>query len=838
MPGRGFRASRSAEPRRLHARRGGRAAAWRATRRSPATATRVCRERRARQPRCSPRSRRRRCSPTASLSVAAIALALLVALPARAEGAPARSTSWARSSRPSGSRVLTPLLAAEGSHYLWEGPTVPVLGPLALTGEELEAGLLVGAAPRRGRARLRRLRAAARPRPARAGGRLRAPLGARRSRSPRGSCRRSSATPAGCSRPCAGAGSRSQASRGHARLLSPLLAGSLERGLNLAEAMEARGYGRPGRDPRAAPARPLRPAGARRWPRRSCWRGRCGSSDRRARSPSRIRTRSPPCGTCRSTIEPGEAVLVLGPSGSGKSTLLRALAGLVPHFHGGRFAGRVEVLGRDTRRTRPAELAGGVATLFQDPEDQVVMAARRARGRVRAREPRRAAARDRRPRRATRSTAVGAGAPRRARRPTSSRAASCSASARRRRSRCGRELLLLDEPTSQLDPDGARRAARRARSSSGAAVVVSEHRPERLLDAVDRVLFLEGGRRRCSTRPPARRAPGSRASGRPGSSRRRSRPSTEAGRAGRRARARCRSRTASEPRVDGVDLELRRGEVVALTGPERLRQDDAREARGRAARAGGGSRSPLRPGGVPLAGSRPLPHARPRRRRGRARDRRRPRPGARVARRSSGLAGLEAPAPARPLERRARAARAGGGPRRRARPARPRRADARRRSRAQGRAGRAPAGGSRRAAPRSSSRTTKTSPPRVADRTVSLGRSRRDPNASNSLLLARRAPGARMATRVPAARGQVTLCYLLSVAAATAFGAAVWTALEPDAGRALAAARRGRAARGRLRVARDRARARRRRSRSIATLAGAAAARARAVRRPCPESSR
>ena len=35
-------------------------------------------------------------------------------------------------------------------------------------------------------------------------------------------------------------------------------------------------------------------------------------------------------------FEPGEIVLLLGPSGSGKSTLLRALAGLVPHFHGGR----------------------------------------------------------------------------------------------------------------------------------------------------------------------------------------------------------------------------------------------------------------------------------------------------------------------------------------------------------------------------------------------------------------------------------------------------------------------------------------------------------------------
>ena len=52
----------------------------------------------------------------------------------------------------------------------------------------------------------------------------------------------------------------------------------------------------------------------------------------------------------------GEFFCLLGGSGSGKSTLLRAAAGLVPHFHGGTFAGRLRCDGLDTREHGPADL--------------------------------------------------------------------------------------------------------------------------------------------------------------------------------------------------------------------------------------------------------------------------------------------------------------------------------------------------------------------------------------------------------------------------------------------------------------------------------------------------
>jgi energy-coupling factor transporter ATP-binding protein EcfA2 len=191
------------------------------------------------------------------------------------------------------------------------------------------------------------------------------------------------------------------------------------------------------------------------------------------------------------SLRPGEVVALLGPSGSGKSTLVRALAGLVPHFHGGTFEGRVTVAGLDTRNARPAELAGTVATVFQDPEDQVVMT--RAENEVAfGLENLGVPPEEIWPRVEEALEAVGA--PHLWGRRTIELSGGelqrvCLASALAVRP----QLLLLDEPTSQLDTDGAVRFLDSV-ARLGGTVVLSEQRVARALSLADRVLFVEEGR--------------------------------------------------------------------------------------------------------------------------------------------------------------------------------------------------------------------------------------------------------------------------------------------------------------------------------------------------------
>lgn len=149
--------------------------------------------------------------------------------------------------------VFSPLVARYGGVVYWDGPSIPVIGRLDVTSEEVSEALFQG------------LRLAAvglafaayallldQDRLLLAGGRLR--------RSVLAVALATRLVPtlerdaAGFVEALRGRGVAVEGLRGRARLLSPLVAGSLERSLNLAESMEARGFGRPGRTRAPSPA--------------------------------------------------------------------------------------------------------------------------------------------------------------------------------------------------------------------------------------------------------------------------------------------------------------------------------------------------------------------------------------------------------------------------------------------------------------------------------------------------------------------------------------------------------------------------------------------------------
>lgn len=194
------------------------------------------------------------------------------------------------------------------------------------------------------------------------------------------------------------------------------------------------------------------------------------------------------------TIEPGELVVLCGLSGSGKTTLLRAAAGLVPHFHGGEVAGELEVAGLDVRGHGPAELAAAVGFVAQEPETQVVSTTVAAELELplelRGVPPGARA-------RAVEEVALALGIAELAERTTDSlsggelqRVALAAALA------TNPALVLLDEPTSQLDPvagDELIGLLRRLNEEWGVAILLAEHRLGRCLGAADRVVAMDAG---------------------------------------------------------------------------------------------------------------------------------------------------------------------------------------------------------------------------------------------------------------------------------------------------------------------------------------------------------
>jgi energy-coupling factor transport system ATP-binding protein len=193
-------------------------------------------------------------------------------------------------------------------------------------------------------------------------------------------------------------------------------------------------------------------------------------------------------------IGDGEFVLVTGPSGCGKSSLCRCLNGLIPHYYGGRIRGQIEVCGLNVLKHSTREMASRVGMVFQDPENQLVatdVEREVAFGLENLGFPRDVMAKR------VEEALDAVGIPGIRLRQTSDlsggekqKVAIASVLA------LHPDVLVLDEPTSELDPKGAEDVLsiiQRLNDELGITVVLIEHRLDRVVHLVDRMIVLRDG---------------------------------------------------------------------------------------------------------------------------------------------------------------------------------------------------------------------------------------------------------------------------------------------------------------------------------------------------------
>lgn len=215
-------------------------------------------------------------------------------------------------------------------------------------------------------------------------------------------------------------------------------------------------------------------------------------------------------------VNAGEFVLLAGESGCGKSTLMRCLNGLIPHLSGGIIQGQVRVNGLDTLSMGPQQMSQHVGFVFQSPEAQAVL------DRV---EPEIAFGLESSPefqKKGKENKEDEA----RIQQMMQARVAEVMAllnlthlRERPLRTLSGGErqkvalasalvlqpsLLVLDEPTSQLDPEAAADLMDTLitlNQKHGYTIILAEHRLERVWSAMTRVVYLENGRLTLDTSP-------------------------------------------------------------------------------------------------------------------------------------------------------------------------------------------------------------------------------------------------------------------------------------------------------------------------------------------------
>ncbi len=191
----------------------------------------------------------------------------------------------------------------------------------------------------------------------------------------------------------------------------------------------------------------------------------------------------------------GECLALLGPTGAGKSTLCLTLNGVIPQLVGGTFRGEVRVAGRSTRETAPGELSQTVGLVFQDPESQFFTMT--VEDEVAFGLESLAVPPDEIDARVSEALELTGVAPLRNRSPLElsggekQRVALAAVLAMRP------QVLVLDEPTTSLDPAGKRallEAVDRLRAEKGTAILWVTQDVDQLPSLADRVAVLYDGR--------------------------------------------------------------------------------------------------------------------------------------------------------------------------------------------------------------------------------------------------------------------------------------------------------------------------------------------------------
>jgi energy-coupling factor transporter ATP-binding protein EcfA2 len=194
-------------------------------------------------------------------------------------------------------------------------------------------------------------------------------------------------------------------------------------------------------------------------------------------------------------VNEGEFVAIIGPNGAGKSTLCYTIAGFVPHFFKGELAGRVEVAGLQSDKSNLSEWVVNVGLAFQNPFNQISGAKYTVFEEVAFGLENTGVPRAQMQERVEQALALTGITDLAGRSPYSlsggqqQRVALTSILVMEPR------VLVLDEPTSQLDPIGTREVfgVIRTMAERGMTVIMAEHKVEWIAAYADRVVALRDG---------------------------------------------------------------------------------------------------------------------------------------------------------------------------------------------------------------------------------------------------------------------------------------------------------------------------------------------------------